>query len=184
MSFYLHGIGVATPPHSISQEEACEIAKRYGPSDADQERRLRALYRLTGVGRRHSILLEPTDTGGGMEIPFFRPRRGEGDRGPTTRERLALYEQAAPPLAARAGRAALADAGWTPADVSHVVTVSCTGFAAPSDAHVAVHYRNQWFWIDDRDKLTKQIFNFIMFMFSLTETGSTQAAPIVTVPAR
>ncbi|HEY5973563.1 MAG TPA: hypothetical protein VIU41_02375 [Geobacteraceae bacterium] len=59
-----------------------------------------------------------------------------------------------------------------------------TGFAAPSDAHVAVHYRNQWFWIDDRDKQTKQIFNFIMFMFSLTETGSTQAAPIVTVPAR
>jgi hypothetical protein len=55
---------------------------------------------------------------------------------------------------------------------------------APGDAHVAVKYRNHWFWIDDRDSQSKQIFNFMMFMFSLTETGSTQAAPIVTVPAR
>jgi hypothetical protein len=64
-----------------------------------------------------------------------------------------------------------------------LISVRC-GAMAPRDAHVAVHYRNQWFWIDDRDTRSKQIFNFIMFMFSLTETGSAQAAPIVTVPAR
>ena len=59
-----------------------------------------------------------------------------------------------------------------------------TGSTVPADAHVAVQYRNQWFWIDDRDSQSKQIFNFMMFMFSLTETGSPQVAPIVTVPAR
>jgi hypothetical protein len=64
-----------------------------------------------------------------------------------------------------------------------LLKVRC-GSTAPSDAHVAVNYRNQWFWIDDRDRQSKQMFNFMMFMFSLTETGSTQAAPIVTVPAR
>ena len=64
-----------------------------------------------------------------------------------------------------------------------LLKVRC-GATAPGDAHVAVNYRNQWFWIDDRDSRSKQIFNFMMFMFSLTETGSTQAAPIVTVPAR
>lgn len=64
-----------------------------------------------------------------------------------------------------------------------LLTVRC-GPSAPGDAHVAVHYRNQWFWIEDRDRKSKQIFNFLMFMFSLTETGSQQAAPIVTVPAR
>ena len=64
-----------------------------------------------------------------------------------------------------------------------LLKVRC-GATAPGDAHVAVKYRNQWFWIDDRDSRSKQIFNFMMFMFSLTETGSAQAAPIVTVPAR
>jgi hypothetical protein len=59
-----------------------------------------------------------------------------------------------------------------------------SGATAPGDAHVSVNYRNRWFWIDDRDAHSKQIFNFMMFMFSLTETGSPQAAPIVTVPAR
>lgn len=59
-----------------------------------------------------------------------------------------------------------------------------TGSSAPGDAHVAVRYRGQWFWIDDRDKQSKLIFNFMMFMFSLTDTGTTQAAPLVTVPAR
>lgn len=64
-----------------------------------------------------------------------------------------------------------------------LLTVRC-GPSAPGDAHVSVKYRNQWFWIEDRDRQSKQIFNFLMFMFSLTETGSSQAAPIVTVPAR
>lgn len=52
----------------------------------------------------------------------------------------------------------------------------------PDDAYTAVHYRDRWFWIDDRDYPSKRMFTFLMFLFSLTETGGTQAAPIVTVP--
>jgi hypothetical protein len=60
-----------------------------------------------------------------------------------------------------------------------------SGPAVPQDAHVAVRYRNGWFWIDDRDAWSKLAFNFVMMMFSITETsGSQQSAPIVTVPAR
>ena len=64
-----------------------------------------------------------------------------------------------------------------------LLTVRC-GPSAPADAYVSVQYRNQWFWIEDRDRQSKQIFNFIMFMFSLAETRTEQAAPIVTIPAR
>jgi len=56
--------------------------------------------------------------------------------------------------------------------------------SAPKDAHVAVRYREGWFYIDDRDHESKAAFNFLMLLFSLTETGTTQTAPIVTVPAR
>ena len=64
-----------------------------------------------------------------------------------------------------------------------LITVRC-GSSAPDNAYVSVKYRNHWFWVEDRDRQSKQVFNFIMFLFSLTETGTPQAAPIVTVPAR
>jgi len=64
-----------------------------------------------------------------------------------------------------------------------LIAVRC-GPLAPENPYVSVKYRNQWFWIEDRDLRSKQIFNFLMFMFSLTETGGGQAAPILTIPAR
>ena len=56
------------------------------------------------------------------------------------------------------------------------------GTARPDDAYVSVRYRDRWFWIDDRDYPSKRMFSFLMFLFSLTETGGQQMAPIVTVP--
>ena len=59
------------------------------------------------------------------------------------------------------------------------------GDAAPVDAHVAVRYRDRWFWIDDRDEQSKVSLNFLMFIFSLAETGATPADPLVmTIQAR
>ncbi len=54
----------------------------------------------------------------------------------------------------------------------------------PDDAFVAVPYSNHWFWIDNKELPSKNIFSFLMFLFSLTETGEKEGAPIVTVPAR
>ena len=60
-----------------------------------------------------------------------------------------------------------------------------SGAAAPTDAYVALRYRDTWFWIDDRDVRSKTMLSTLMLLFSLTETGATQAgAPVVTVPAR
>lgn len=53
----------------------------------------------------------------------------------------------------------------------------------PADAFIAVPYRGYWFYIDDRDLRSKTIFSFLMFVFSLTETGGKEGAPIITVPA-
>jgi hypothetical protein len=49
---------------------------------------------------------------------------------------------------------------------------------------VAIQYRNQWFWVDDSDQMSKQILSFLMLMFSLTEGAPSQSAPVVTIPAR
>jgi hypothetical protein len=52
----------------------------------------------------------------------------------------------------------------------------------PGDAFVSVPYRDSYFWIDDRDLMSKKIFSFLMFVFTLVETGEKGTAPIVTVP--
>ena len=53
----------------------------------------------------------------------------------------------------------------------------------PGDAFAAVPYRQEWYWIDDKDFASKRLFSFIMFLFTLTETeGGKQGAPIITIP--
>jgi hypothetical protein len=53
---------------------------------------------------------------------------------------------------------------------------------SPGDAFAAVPYRQEWYWIDDKDLPSKRLFSFIMFLFTLTETGDKQGTPIITVP--
>ena len=60
-----------------------------------------------------------------------------------------------------------------------------SGEAAPSDAHVAVRYRERWFWIEDRDVESKSTFGALMLLFSLTEADVSQMPrPVLTIPAR
>lgn len=132
MSFYVYGVGTASPPCSISQEHAVALAGDYGCTTDEQRRQLKALYRLTRVRTRHSIVLDSDSRDGLPRQSFFPPMQGADDHGPTTSERMARYERDAPPLAANAARAALADAGMEASAITHVVTVSCTGFAAPN----------------------------------------------------
>ena len=54
----------------------------------------------------------------------------------------------------------------------------------PADAFLAVPYRGYWFWIDDRDMASKRLFSFLMFVFTLVETGSKEAAPVLTIPTQ
>ena len=56
------------------------------------------------------------------------------------------------------------------------------GSSKPDDAYVSARYRNRWFWIADTDFHSKQTFYFLMLLFSLTERGGGQGAPVVTVP--
>ncbi len=52
----------------------------------------------------------------------------------------------------------------------------------PVDAFAAIKNRGYWYWIDDRDRLSKSHFTFLMILFSLAETGGVSQAPLITVP--
>ncbi|HME41694.1 MAG TPA: hypothetical protein VKF36_01295 [Syntrophorhabdales bacterium] len=54
----------------------------------------------------------------------------------------------------------------------------------PTDAYVSVPYQDYWFWIDNKDLPSKQIFSSLMFVLTLAETGTKAGAPVVTIPTR
>ena len=54
----------------------------------------------------------------------------------------------------------------------------------PADAFLAVPYRGYWFSIDDRDMGSKRLFSFLMFVFTLVETGVKDGAPVLTIPTQ
>ena len=131
MSLWIEGLGTASPPHEATQEQAAAFAEALGPGDDEQRRQLRAIYRLARIRTRRSVLQESPGAGGVTGQTFYPPARDAEDRGPSTSTRMQRYEIEAPRMALGAARAALADAGRAPAGITHLVTVSCTGFVAP-----------------------------------------------------
>lgn len=59
-----------------------------------------------------------------------------------------------------------------------------SGKAAPSDAFVAVPYREQWFWIDDTDLKSKRVFSGMLLLFTLADSGEKEPLPMITIPAQ
>ena len=148
-------LGTSLPPYSILQSDAAQLACDLGIT----KRWLKALptlYRASGVETRHSVLLEqellesmlPEGDLAGDEslVPVtsrqsFYPLASENPQGPTTRTRMEAYEQYSTDLAFRSSKTALdiasAKAGIEICDITHLVTVSCSGFSAPGvDIHL------------------------------------------------
>ncbi len=126
MAMLIAGIGTAVPPFRIRQEDAAEIAQKYSCDSEAQRRLFKSIYRRTGVNTRHSVILHASEGDLQTRQSFY------GESNPTTQERMRRYEDEAGELALAAGRRALSDARISPERVTHLVTVSCSGFFAPS----------------------------------------------------
>jgi predicted naringenin-chalcone synthase len=134
LSFAILGAGTKVPSNRYSQSESAELAKAVSCQTDDQASLLDVLYRQTQIASRHMVhdralyfdVLNGTDECG----TGFSPKNAE-DFGPDTAERIAIYEREALPMALESSRQALDESGMGPADITHLVTVSCTGFKAP-----------------------------------------------------
>lgn len=153
MSFTLRGLGTSLPQFTMSQSEATELAREICARDDRETTLLKVLYRRSGVKNRHTVLphriaLQWLAEGGGdgrvgALAADMAGLTTVGDhavtdvalrsatKGPTTQERMQFFADLAPPLAIESAGNALTQSGLKAREITHLVTVSCTGFAAP-----------------------------------------------------
>ena len=131
MASCLLGFGMALPEHSISQADAAEFVQPFNSESEEQARVLSALYRRAGVQRRHSVVLESIDDSGRIQQSLYQLPTDQQPHGPTTSERMRRYEQHASVLASNATAQALSASQVAATEITHLVTVSCSGFHAP-----------------------------------------------------
>ena len=117
----LLSLATAVPPHIVEQPEAKAVARRAFRGKAGLFDRLSGVFDNAAIDRRH--IVAPLDW-------YERPHGWA--------ERNALYLEASELLFEQAARAAIANAGLTPAEIDGIVSVSTTGIATPSlEARVA-----------------------------------------------
>src|SRR3954466_7574898 len=131
MTFCIDSVGTAIPSNSIRQDDAARLAIELAADGDGRAATVQALYRKTGVRKRHSTLITSSTNGRPATQSFFSIATDAGDRGPTTGDRMRRYEYAALDLAAEAARIAMSQSDTTSDEIAHLVTVSCTGFSAP-----------------------------------------------------
>jgi predicted naringenin-chalcone synthase len=135
MSFAIIGLGTALPPTTVTQAESVEAARRVCCRTDEQAALVPVLYRQTRIDTRRTVL-EPAVVrdlreGTRRSDSVFVPAGPDDETGPTTGQRMRHYAQEAEQLAIPAARQALERSGLQPTDLTHLVTVSCTGFVAP-----------------------------------------------------
>jgi hypothetical protein len=59
-----------------------------------------------------------------------------------------------------------------------------SGKDKPANAFAAVRFRDYWFWVDNGDLRSKRALVAIVFFFTLSETGTDQKLPLITIPAQ
>ena len=139
MSVRIAGIGTALPPYAYAQSEVKEIMRRWIGGERRVDRLLERVYGSSGIEQRFSVLGEfLADPPSGDQPGLFRTGTDAAFARPGTGARNERYGACAPGLVELASRrASAASPAGLGERVTHVITVSCTGFQAPGlDDHL------------------------------------------------
>ncbi|MDF0515479.1 type III polyketide synthase [Agromyces sp. H3Y2-19a] len=131
MTVALRGLSTAVPPTVLVQPEVRDVFAAQPGLNRLAQRIITTSFDVSGIETRHTVLSELSRDAHPDEPVFFDIASGEL-LFPGTKARNELYAEYATGLYVAAGRAAIdATPGVEAADVTHVITVSCTGFYAP-----------------------------------------------------
>ncbi len=136
MQIFLHGVQSAVPAPRYDQPWACELMEAHATERPGLRRVIRSIYRSSGIEGRHSVIDDWNPDA--PHPPLFFGKDGTRLPPPGTGARNAVYAREARELFIGVGRKLLdGTPGITASQVTHVITISCTGFFAPGpDYHV------------------------------------------------
>ena len=123
----IHAIETAVPENYFLQDEARDALKA-STDDRLAQRLVHRLYSQSGIHKRHSVV---HDFNVRAEEGLFYDPPSNTFKSPSTKVRNDLYAQASKPLYTGVARKVLDASQFGADDVTHVITVSCTGFFAP-----------------------------------------------------
>ncbi len=127
MSF-ITSIGTATPPHPLGQSAIAAFMCRAMQLSKDDARKLRILFRASGIETRYSVL---EDYGKTEDFHFYENTPGM-EPFPSTKRRLELYRRHALAISLESVSACLSRIPALRKDsITHLIVVSCTGMYAP-----------------------------------------------------
>jgi predicted naringenin-chalcone synthase len=120
-------IGTAVPAYKHRQEDILPFMQRIYALDSQANRKLRFLYQQCGIGWRYSVI--PDYTRPTMEWEFYPPTENL-EPFPSLEQRMAMYREYAAPLSTAAICRCL-EGKVEATQITHLITVSCTGVSAP-----------------------------------------------------
>lgn len=135
MPVWLQHLETIVPAQHYSQEFACEKMQQWS-GDEKEQRLIRALYKKSGIDKRHSVIDIFDD---GSPQAFFATGSDGRLREPGTGERNQRFRKASKSLTVALARRAIANCpGISPRRITHVITASCTGFYNPGPDYFIV----------------------------------------------
>ena len=138
MAVTLRALQTVVPPTILIQEQVRDIFAAQPGLSRLAQRLVSTSFNVSGIETRHTVIAELTLDNDATEPQFFDARQ-QLLLVPSTKVRNELYIEEATKLFVEAGRLALAACpDIRPEDVTHVVTVSCTGFYAPGPDYMLV----------------------------------------------
>ncbi len=118
-------IGTAVPQRSFRQKDIMQLMQKIYGLDERESRKLAFMYRQSDIETRYTVIDNYTDNGNRNSLIF-----SEDEAEANLDERMKIYNREALPLSVTAINDCLKDK--IPAtDITHLITVSCTGMSAP-----------------------------------------------------
>lgn len=120
-------VATALPQYKQQQMQIFDVVKKAHASTPAEERALRFIYRSSGIKTRYSVLPDFNSENKNAEI-FYTQNEKITTKG--LEARLKIYEQAALQLSTDAINKCI-EGKIEPQEITHLITVSCTGMQAP-----------------------------------------------------
>jgi len=134
----LRSLQTIVPDTVLVQEQVRDVFAQQPDLGRLAQRIVSTSFNVSGIDTRHTVIDELSLDSDTTDPVFFDRRTGRL-LAPGTKARNDLYAREAAKLFIEAARRSIdADPDLEPADVTHVITVSCTGFHAPGPEYEIV----------------------------------------------